>query len=138
MERAFNNRMGEKYSEYIQIYTDGATNPETEVTGLGVVVPDKGSGISRRTSNKLAVYTVEMLAVLIALCWVEHMGQDKVLICSDSSSVLASLRSFHSKSRQDILYEVLQSVTRIVKEARLNLYGYQVMRGSQEMKWRIN
>ncbi len=49
-----------------------------------------------------------MMAILIALQWVEKLGQEKVLICSDSLSVLASLRSFHSKPWQNILYEVLQ------------------------------
>ncbi len=53
------------------------------------------------------------MAILIALQWVEKIGQEKVLICSDSLSVLASLRSFHSKARQDILYEVLQVNTRL-------------------------
>ncbi len=53
------------------------------------------------------------MAILIALQWVEKIGQEKVLICSDSLSVLASLRSFHSKAWQDILYEVLQVNTRI-------------------------
>ncbi len=38
---------------------------------------------------------------------------EKVLICSDSLSVLASLRSFHSKAWQFILYEVLQLNTRL-------------------------
>ncbi len=59
---------------------------------------------------------MEMVAVLVALRWVEKTRQEKVLICSDSSSVLESLRSFHSKSRQDVLYEVLQSVTRITNQ----------------------
>ena len=59
---------------------------------------------------------MEMLAVLVALRWVEKTKQDKVLICSDSTSTLASIRSFHSNSRQDVLYEVLQSVTRIAKQ----------------------
>lgn len=44
------------------------------------------------------------------------MGQVKALICSDSSSVLGSLRSFISKSRQDILYEVLQLSTNLVSK----------------------
>lgn len=35
LERVFKNWVVEKYNEYIQIYTDGAKNPETEVTGLG-------------------------------------------------------------------------------------------------------
>lgn len=57
-------------------------------------MPDRGIGLNRRTSDKLGVYTVEMLAMLIALRLVEKTGQDKVLICSDSASALASLRSF--------------------------------------------
>ncbi len=40
----------------------------------------------------------------------------KVVICSDSASVLVSLISFHSKSQQDILYEILYSVTRITNQ----------------------
>ncbi len=80
--------------------------------------------ISKRSSNKLGVYTVEMMAIFgwkiwvensthCPLQWVEKVGQEKVLICSDSLSVLASLRSFHSKAQQDILYEVLQVNTRL-------------------------
>lgn len=112
----FKNRVGEEYGNFIQIYTDGAKNPETEVTGFGVAIPGQQIGISRRTSDKLGVYTVEMLAVLEALRWLEKMGQVKALICSDSSSVLGSLRSFISKSRQDILYEVLQLSTNLVSK----------------------
>ena len=37
-------RLLEKYNAHIQIYTDGAKNPETEATGFGVVMPDKGTG----------------------------------------------------------------------------------------------
>ncbi len=71
----------------------------------------------------------------------KKVGQEKVLICSDSLSVLASLRSFHSKARQDILYEVLQVNT------RLSHMGCQVkfmwapahcrLQGLQVMRWRI-
>ena len=92
-----------KYSDFTQVYTDGAKKPETGVTGYGVAIPVKRIGINRRTSNKLGVYTVEMLAVLVALRWVEKTKQDKVMICSDSTSILASIRSFHSNSRQDVL-----------------------------------
>ncbi len=53
------------------------------------------------------------MAILIALQWVEKLGRKRFLICSDSLSVLASLRSFHSKAWQNILYEVLQLNTRL-------------------------
>ena len=83
------------------------------MTGIGVAVPAKGIGINRRTSDKLGVYTMEMIAMLVVLRWVESSRQNKVVICSDSSSVLAS--SIQTAC-QDALYEVLQSVTRIVNQ----------------------
>ena len=60
-----------EYSEFTQIYTDGAKKPETRLRGFGVAIPAKGIGINRRTSNNLGVYTVEMLEVLVALQWVK-------------------------------------------------------------------
>ncbi len=92
MKSIFNNEGGGNFSEFIQIYTDGAKRPETEKTGFGVAIPGKEVEISKRSSNKLGVYTVEIMAILMALQWVEKVGQEKVLICSDSLSVLASLR----------------------------------------------
>ena len=109
---AFKYHVMKEYSDFTQVYTDGAKKPETGVTGYGVTIPVKRIGINRRTSNKLGISTVEMLAVLVALRWVEKTKQDKVLICSDSTSTLASIRSFHSNSR----HEVLQSVTRIANQ----------------------
>ena len=60
------------YLKVQRLYTtvDGAKESETGVTGNGVAVPAKGTGINRRTSNKLDVYTIEMIAVLVALRWV--------------------------------------------------------------------
>ena len=88
------------------MYTDVAKEPETGVTGFRVAVLAKGTGIKRRTSDKLGVYSVEMIAVLVVLRWMESSRLNKVVICSDSSSVRASFRSFHSSSRQDVQYEV--------------------------------
>ena len=112
--RAHSGCMGGVYDGWVQVYTDGS-RAESGVTGLGVAVPERGIGISRRTTDGLGVYTVEMVAVLVALGWVEYTQVGRVVVCSDSASVLASIRSFHSSSRQDILFQVIQSVTRIVQ-----------------------
>lgn len=111
---AFKYHITREYNDFMLIYTDGAKEPETGVTGFGVAVAAKGILVNRRTSYMLEVYTVEMLAVLVALRWVEKDCCNKVLMRSDFSSVLTRLKSFNSNTRQDILYEVLQSVTRIV------------------------
>lgn len=117
----FNDYITEVYKNFTQIYTDGTKNPETGVTGMGVVVPARGIEINRRTSNHLAVCTVEMVAILVALRWVEKAKISKVIICSDSASALVSLISFHS-SRQDILFEILYSVTRITHQGGLVIF----------------
>lgn len=51
---------------------------ETGVIGFGVAIPGDGLG----------VYSVEMVAVLVAVKWVEITCQEKMLIHSDSASVL--------------------------------------------------
>lgn len=112
----FNHHVMSKYSEFVHIYTDGSKQPETGVTGFGVAIPSRGIGINRRTSDRLGVYTVEMLGVLVALKWVEAARADRVVICTDSAAVLASLRSSYSSCRQGLLYNVLQLTTKIVQE----------------------
>lgn len=73
-----------------------------------MVVPAKGIEINRRTSNNLTVCTVEMIAIVVALRWVEKAKIDKIIICTDSASALVSLISFHS-NRQDMkIYTQLQ------------------------------
>ena len=98
------------------------------MTGFGVAVPSKRIEFNRRTSDNLSVYTVEMLGVLVAIKWVESSTLEKIVICTDSASVLASMRSFYSSSRQGLLYEVLQSITRMVSRGgKYNFYGFQLM-----------
>lgn len=46
--------------------------------GFGVAIPGDGLG----------VYSLEVLAVLVAVKWVEITCQEKTLILSDSASVL--------------------------------------------------
>ena len=56
--------------------------------------------------------------MLVALKWVESSTVEKIVICTDSASVLARMRSFYSSSHQGLLFEVLQSITRIVQQGR--------------------
>ena len=74
----FNIHLLVEYSEYVHVFTDGAKQPETGVTGFGVAVPSKRIEVNRRTSDSLSVYTVEMLGVLVALKWVESSTVEKI------------------------------------------------------------
>ena len=104
----FNNHVEREYSECVQIYTDGSVDPETGRTGAAFVVPGADYAVYKRAPDKLGVYTMEMYAVFMALQWVEREKPDKVVVLSDSSSILKSLQSFRSKCREDLMYQVLQ------------------------------
>jgi len=70
--------------------------------------------MKKRISDNLSVFTVELVAVWLALNWVEEVKPEKAVLCSDSSAVLNSLHSFKSQqARQDIIYEILELHTRI-------------------------
>ncbi|CAI5655849.1 uncharacterized protein LOC102079324 [Oreochromis niloticus] len=102
-----------EYPECIHVFTDGAKNLDNEITVFGIAVPSKNIGMNRCTSDGLAVYTVEMAAILVALKWIEYSKIRQVVVCSDSASVLSSLQSFCSKTRQDMLYNILETISRI-------------------------
>ena len=47
-----------KYTDYVQVFTDGLKDPITDKTGSAVSVPRAKVQISKRVSNLLSVYTV--------------------------------------------------------------------------------
>ena len=58
------------------IYTDGFKDPRTGHTGSAFVVQE-------RITYHLAVYTAELMAILLALQWVAEVKPDRVVICCD-------------------------------------------------------
>jgi len=100
----------DSYYQYIQIYTDASKI--TEKLGIAFVVPEFNIKIGKRITDGLSVYTGEMLAILLALQWVEDIKPLKT-ICSDSSSALLSLKNNQTDSRMDILLEIYHTLFRI-------------------------
>uniref|UniRef100_A0A3Q3BE46 Reverse transcriptase domain-containing protein n=1 Tax=Kryptolebias marmoratus TaxID=37003 RepID=A0A3Q3BE46_KRYMA len=100
-----------KYYQYIQIYTDASKI--TEKTGIAFVVPEFNIKIGKRITDGTSVYTGEMLAILLALQWVEEIKPLKTIICSDSSSALLSIKNNQTDSRMDILLEIYHTLFRI-------------------------
>ncbi len=103
----------EMYISNSYIYTDGSKDPETGHTAATMYVPRFRYRIAKRTSNHLSVYTTEMIAILLALQWVEEINIPGVVICSDSFAALSSLKSGKSSTRQEFLSDILQSLFRI-------------------------
>ena len=94
------------YLDFMAIYTD-SRDPRTGRTGSAFVVQDI------YTADHLALNTAELMTILLALQWVDEVNPDRIVICSDSCAVLMSLQSFSSHSRQDLLYDALQTHGRI-------------------------
>ena len=93
------------------MYTDGSKSKE-ECVGVGIYIPDFKISISKRASDQLSVYTAEMLAVIIGLQWVEEVRPDRVVMCTESLSILQSIQST-TIAREDILIELNHSLLRL-------------------------
>ncbi len=74
------------YLNYLKMYTDGFKNKQ-ECVGNRIHIPEFKIVISKRISDQLSVYTAEIVAVIIALQWVEKVKPDRVTVCTDSLAV---------------------------------------------------
>lgn len=99
------------YYGYVQMFTDASKSSDGKI-GVFYIVPEFGVKVGKRVNENLSVYTGEMLAILLALQWVEEVRPLRSVICSDSGSI-ASLQYSHSDSREDILMEIRQVLYRI-------------------------
>ena len=54
----------QNYYSYLKIFTDGSKN-EHECVSIGVFIPEFNVHISKRISNRLSVYTAEVVAVVV-------------------------------------------------------------------------
>ncbi len=97
------------YDDTVQIFTD-ASKDQTGKTGVAVHILKYNVNIKKRTTDHLAIFTAEMLAIILALQWVEEVKPNKVIICSDSMSSLACIQSGKSICRQDLLDEINQFI----------------------------
>ncbi|KAJ8350008.1 hypothetical protein SKAU_G00251380 [Synaphobranchus kaupii] len=88
----------------------GAKDPETGRVGIGVIVPLFGVRRSERLDDGLSVFTAEMVAIILALQWIEEVTPDRAVICTDSASALGSLTAPKS-CREDLIMEDITDST---------------------------
>lgn len=112
-EKEIQQYINQSYFNYLQIYTDGSKDPKDEKTAVAVYIPKFNIKISKRITDRLSVYTTEIVAILLALQWIEDVKPLRSVICSDSLSVLNNLITGTSKARQDIMNEIMQNLFRI-------------------------
>ncbi len=101
----------------LQIFTDGSKEPESGRTAA-VYIKIK---MAKRLSDHLSVFTTELLAIVLALQWIEEVQPERTVICSDSMAALTSLLSGKSEARQDLVFEVLLNLFRI-RQLRIDVH----------------
>jgi len=100
----------ERYEEHILILTDGSKDQETGGTGAAFVVQKWNTKVFKRISNFLSVFSVELYAILMAVQWTDQIQNCEVLICCNSVSAINSMGKGTSKSRQDLVYDILLAI----------------------------
>ena len=106
----------------MNIYTDGSKDPEKECAGAGLVVLDindsillnKGIGLDHRVS----IYPCEIIAIDHVLTWLNRWDKSlykksNISIFTDSLRALQSLKSGKSRTRPEILHNILKSIKSI-------------------------
>ena len=111
--------INEKYGEEVKIFTDASKQTDRRI-GVAFVIPERRVEVGRRVTDDLAVYTAELIAVWLALQWMEENRPEKAVIASDSSSALISIKTWQSKSRQDIVWNIAQ-ISNVLQKAGTKL-----------------
>ena len=105
-EKITNKYTDRRYSTVIQIYTDGSKYPENNRVGC--------AKYKFKLDGNLTVYTSELLAILMALRWAKKNKLVKFVILTDSLSSVQSINSGKSRTRQDILDQILRDICKIL------------------------
>ena len=97
------------------MYTDGSKDPESGCAGSAVYIPVCKESIKKRLANNVSVYrpTTELVAIVLALQWLEEKEINNAVIASDSFSALESIKSGRSACRMDLVYEIFMLLTRL-------------------------
>jgi ribonuclease HI len=110
----------EKYSNCLQIYTDGSKMEDA--VGAGFVVPSRDHSHAIRLPSHCTVYAAELTAIKFALEWIalniSNITQQAVIL-SDSVSALESINNRQSLTRPNLLLDILNTINNIFKQTEL-------------------
>ncbi len=120
--------IGNKYSEHLQIYTDGSKNPENGNTACAFVVPELNHTEMYKLDTNLTVFTSELIAIEKALKWnLTQNITNQTAILTDSLSSIQAINSGKSKTRPDKIHAIK---TLILKPKRGRIQTYKLRMGA--------
>jgi ribonuclease HI len=95
-----------KYHQYTKIFTDGSKITKPYKTAAAMVIPERKVQLGRRLPDYCSIYTAEFWAILEALKWIEENKPNKTVIISDSLSVLSSIQTNTTRTRENFLNQI--------------------------------
>ncbi len=101
----------ENWANHLHIIQIGPWTPSKRV-GFAVYSPGLQVTQSRRLSNRVSVFTAEVVALIWTVQWVEEVRPQQVVICSDSAAALMALQGGRSHVRPDLICELQTALYR--------------------------
>lgn len=114
VSRQINEFISTNSDGMVHIFTDGSKDPVSGRAGFGVHILNHEQSYSTRVSDRLSVFSTELLAIWRAMVWIQENKPNMCYIYSDSSAALQALRGTHSKgARPDLVLEILSYLCHI-------------------------
>lgn len=114
--------MQAKYSDRLEIYTDGSKATNGRVA-IAFHIPELGISSKGRITDKTAIYTAELTAIKKSIEWVDENAQHdalqnnrNIVIYSDSLSSIKSLGTDKSNSRPNLVMEIKNKINSITNK----------------------
>ncbi len=115
----------------VHIYTDGSLDPKTNKVGCSMVIPAFKVSKKFRLSNNSSIYSAELVAILMALEWIEEVKPTDAIVFSDCKSAITAIGKFDQDNKVilDIqrLYNSLKSQSTNVEiiwiPSHIGIYG---------------
>ena len=94
---------------------DVPKEPDSGKSSCAYVIPEFKIKKGYRLQNNLSVFTCELMAIFLALNWIQDVLPLNVVIFVDSLSALQAIQGPLSKVNNLIIYDIYYSITTLLK-----------------------
>ncbi len=127
------------YYDNVHIYTDTSKDPEANKTGISIVIPHLEVIIAKRTADYVSVFTTELIAIVLALHWLEETPIKKAVFMlrftggskkNSDGTIKLQTRYYYRNNATAIGFTLMTGL--------FHFYGSQHMLEKMEMRWQRN
>ncbi|OOZ40505.1 reverse transcriptase domain-containing protein [Solemya elarraichensis gill symbiont] len=119
------------WSQYMHIYTDGSKIDKKCAASFCIPTFHFSKGV--RLPDCLSIHTCELIAILLALDWIQDTIAERIVVLVDSISALEAIFNPSNNSKSQIILDILHLHTNLTQQAveihydwipsHMNIYG---------------